>query len=238
MAKEAQRFEAVSWTDLLTALDQIAGEEPMRQAGLQFAEVTDLVQGQLFIHTPMLALQMARVVEIRFTALGAVAYLRTGIPVGRDQAELEAGAFLLALLRRSPATGEWAYLRYPRVKRVPNWRANLRRRIAEILNDLECERVDARELPAAAGLPDLLRPEGDDLENDLIRTPRPEPTLTEQLWSPKPPEGEARDRWTSGGEVTAAGLQWTRLQPAGISVPVWMSGILSLALILAALLAR
>lgn len=241
VAKEAQRFEAVKWFDLLTALEQIAGEEQLRQAGLQYSEVTDLIQGQLYFDDPTLALTMPRIIEIRLPATEAVALLRTGIPVSADCASPEAGAFLLALRRQETETGDWIYLRYPRVKRMRNWKANLRRRLLDLAHDTGAGRETVRSMPTSETLREFLRPEADDLEIDLVHE-----TEAAAGWPAKAEAhaGVARaeaptiiDSTPAHGPGFLAGATgWGNLQAAGISLPVWLSVLVSLVLVLAAIL--
>ncbi len=222
LAKCTSSFEALTWADLWETLEGLAGEGPIGQAGLRFAEVTDLVQGQLFSQHPIVALRMSRVVELRFTAVGAVAYLRTGIPVGQESATPEAGAFLIGLRRYEPETGTYGFLRYPRVKRMPTWRQNLKRRLREILDDLEAGAA-ADPTREAQSLAELMTAEKDDLEADLT-------------W--QGPSAESQVPWSpaeAGGLPAAQGNRWGDLEAAGISLPVWLSVITSLALVLAVL---
>lgn len=225
MAKHTASFTAVTWADLMETLEQLSAEGPLQEVGTRVAEVTDLVQSQLFSQHPMLALRMSRVIELRFTSLSAVAYLRTGIPVGQESASPDAGAFLLALRWFNHQTGEYVFLRSPRVKRLANWRQNLRRRLRDLCDDLQ-EGTAFHARREARSLAELLEVENDDLEAGLDWT--------------KPKEGGST-LWTSvqaGRQVSAAHMRFGDLQAAGVSLPVWVSVFTSLGLVLAVLLGR
>ena len=239
LAGETHLFKAVTWTDLARMLDQLAEEEQMREAGLQHTEVTDLMQGQLFIQTPGLALRMARVLELRFNNPGAVAYLRSGIPQGSHAATPEAGAFLLGLRLVDASTGACRFVRYPRVKRAPGWQENVRQVLVELLNDVRSDRVSERNYPIVDTLTDLLTLGADDIDGAPTPAPQYHPAGAARPDAAAP--GSFPDPWDVLDDVQSASalsIQWDEIKPAGISLPVWMSGIASLALILSILLAR
>lgn len=241
MAKEVQPFAAFTWSELAQELNVLSGEEALRQADFRWTEVTDLVQGQLFQLRSILALQMPRVIEIRLKT-GAVAYLRTGIPVGDEGAALPAGALLLTL-RKTGESGEHHYRRYPRVKRGPNWRSSLRHLLLLLVRDVTEDRPLRRGIAVVPDLLGWIEPETDDLEADLAPPRRRRSTARseEPLVQEPDPDHESqglRLQAAGGAAMDWITWSWTDLQPAGISLPVWLSGLLSLALLLAALLVR
>lgn len=239
MVKEAQPFSAFTWSELAGELNALSGEAALIQSGFRWAEVTDLVQGQLFQLRPILALQMPRIVEIRLSA-GAVAYLRTGIPVGHEAAALPSGALLLTL-RSAGEAGEPCYRRYPRIKRGPNWRTNLRHQLMLLVRDAVEQRPLRRGISVVPDLVGWIEPEEDDFESDLTPPRRRRSAAPSEEPAPFPaeqePEGQGLRLQAAGGAAMdwMAG-PWNDLQLGGISLPVWLSGLLSLALLLAAVL--
>lgn len=238
MVKEVQPFSAFSWSELTGELDALSGEAALVQAGFRWAEVTDLVQGQLFQLRPIWALQMPRVVEFRLND-GAVAYLRTGIPVGDQFAALPSGALLLTL-RSAGESGEPCYRRYPRIKRGPNWKSNLRHQLLLLVRDAMENRPVRRGISVVPDLLGWIEPEADDLESDLMPPRRRPSSLSEepaQRGSDQEPDGQGLRLQAAGGAAMEWMTgSWSDLQPGGISLPVWLSGLLSLALLLAAIL--
>ncbi len=222
MSERNQLFAVLTWSDLIETLESLQHERSMQDAGMTFCEVTDLVQAQLFRNHPLLAIRAARVIEVRCAQSGTVLYLRTGITVGSDSAAPEAGAFLPAIRVLNDQDSECRFVRHSRVKRGTNWRQNLRRRLREILRSGSSHGVDQ-------SLAEIMTPEGDDLEVNLIPPPFPHSALniTERTVVAK----------SSPEQTVAIGTShWVDVQAAGISLPVWMSAITSLALVLMLLL--
>lgn len=230
MADQNRAFTVYTWTELIETLAAIQQEGPMQEAGMRVEEVTDLVQAQLFRDQPLLALRMARVVEVRFAAPQAVLYLRTGIFAGSERAEPEAGALLPALRVVDPETGACGFVRQARVKRGATWRQNLRRRLRDVLRE-----SDQPHLTATYSLTEIMTPEADDLEADLAL-----PHLSAGTRSRSAvPQAEGDDLLDGliGGDVLAAATPgWSDLRPAGVSLPVWMSVTAALSLVLTLLL--
>jgi hypothetical protein len=220
MSERDQRFAVLTWSDLIKSLESMQQERAMLAAGMTFSEVTDLVQAQLFRDQPLLALRAARVIEIRSVDPEVVLYLRTGIPVGTELATLEAGPFLPAIRTLDNEDGECRFVRHSRVKRGDNWRQNLRRRLRESLRGLPTETV-------TYSLVDIMTAQSDDLEADLTVSQPARSTNSIPTTSP-----------ATGSDQSAVfrTADWGEIQAAGISLPVWMSAITSLALVLILLL--
>jgi len=220
MSRRNNRFARLTWKDLIAALESIQNERSMQEGGMTFDEVTDLIQAQLFRDQPLLAMRAARVVEIRCTDPGTVIYLRTGIPIGSEAATIDAGAFLPAVRILDGADGACRFIRQPRVKRGDNWRQNLRRRLRKSLREVETR-------SSTQSLVEFMTPENDDLETDLI--------LQRFTQSPKS-EIEPKPELQMDQAVLIGTSHWEEFKAAGISLPVWMSAITSLALVLFLLL--
>lgn len=242
MPNANQQFEAITWGEILQALEQLVASKATAGTGLRFSEVTDLFQSQL-TGEPLLAARMNRVIELRFARLAAVAYLRTGVFAGEQAAAYPAGAMLLCLRYITP-TGEVRYIKYPRIKRTRNWAANLKRRVREVIEDCrgrgsgcnhafvlgtdqgpllasrKCESgcPERSALSVASTLVQLLTVTDHDLE------PVPVPAAQEEPGSPWVP-------------ARAANLRLAALhEPAGrreqVSLPVLLCVLLSLAVLI------